>query len=237
MTKDTRTALLVFTLLATLSASATPADPKPTSGLQGEFFVETRTDGEVTATVLTSTDKDAFLKTHNDARKALGLPPLEWSEDIARYSLQWIKHNHPACFDAAVADKPIPMRHRPHDGEFKQRYGENLAWWMSTGNIDSRANKAVTLWLSEKADFDKLNQKKPYVVGDEQLKTAAPSSTALASAPERQPPVVGHYTQIVWRTTTKVGAARWTFKSKDKTIVFIVANYDPPGNYLGQKPY
>lgn len=218
---------LLLTLLTTLSAPVTSADhPSPKTPAENSF-TESKPTGTVTASLLTGADKHAFLKAHNDARKALNLPPLEWSDDIARFSLQWIKHNHNAYFDAAAADKPIPMQHRPHDGEFKQRYGENLAWWMSTGEIDPRASKAVTIWLSEKPDFDKLNKAKPYVVGDERSQTES----------DKQPPVVGHYTQIVWKNTTKVGAARWTFKSKDRTVVFIVANYDPPGNFLGQKPY
>lgn len=45
---------------------------------------------------------------------------------------------------------------------------------------------------------------------------------------------VGHYTQMVWRKSMRLGAG----KSKGKNgYWYIVANYDPPGNYLGEKPY
>ncbi len=44
----------------------------------------------------------------------------------------------------------------------------------------------------------------------------------------------GHYTQMVWKTTTKVGMGRATCNGG---LVVIVAEYDPPGNYMGQKPY
>lgn len=44
----------------------------------------------------------------------------------------------------------------------------------------------------------------------------------------------GHYTQMVWRNTTKIGMGRTTCPSGR---VVIVAEYDPPGNYMGQKPY
>jgi pathogenesis-related protein 1 len=47
-------------------------------------------------------------------------------------------------------------------------------------------------------------------------------------------PDVGHYTQLVWRNTKKVGMG--IAKSRDGKI-FIVANYFPAGNWLGQKPY
>jgi len=43
----------------------------------------------------------------------------------------------------------------------------------------------------------------------------------------------GHYTQIVWQDTTEIGCASGL--CKDKLIV--VCNYDPPGNFLGRKPY
>ena len=45
--------------------------------------------------------------------------------------------------------------------------------------------------------------------------------------------VCGHYTQIVWKNTTKVGCAQIECNG----MVTWVCNYDPPGNYVGQKPY
>ncbi|MDO9043525.1 MAG: CAP domain-containing protein [Desulfocapsaceae bacterium] len=43
----------------------------------------------------------------------------------------------------------------------------------------------------------------------------------------------GHYTQIVWQDTTQIGCAAGSCKGK----LIVVCNYDPPGNFLGQKPY
>ncbi|VDN38391.1 unnamed protein product [Dibothriocephalus latus] len=39
----------------------------------------------------------------------------------------------------------------------------------------------------------------------------------------------GHFTQIVWRGTEKVGFGM--ARSKDKKSLYIVARYFPPGNY------
>ncbi|KAL0939578.1 pathogenesis-related protein [Colletotrichum truncatum] len=44
----------------------------------------------------------------------------------------------------------------------------------------------------------------------------------------------GHYTQAVWKSTTKVGMA---FATDSKGATYVVARYSPPGNYLGEKPY
>lgn len=53
----------------------------------------------------------------------------------------------------------------------------------------------------------------------------------------------GHYTQVVWRATTRVGCATKVctrnspFGSQAPTWQYWVCNYDPPGNYRGQRPY
>jgi pathogenesis-related protein 1 len=45
--------------------------------------------------------------------------------------------------------------------------------------------------------------------------------------------ICGHYTQIVWKNTTEFGCA----KSVCDGSVTWICNYNPPGNYVGQKPY
>ena len=45
--------------------------------------------------------------------------------------------------------------------------------------------------------------------------------------------VCGHYTQVVWKTTERVGCAKIECDGMD----IWVCNYDPPGNWVGQKPY
>ncbi|OTB10774.1 hypothetical protein K445DRAFT_46475, partial [Daldinia sp. EC12] len=44
----------------------------------------------------------------------------------------------------------------------------------------------------------------------------------------------GHYTQCMWKSTTKVGMGL----AKDaKGSVYVVGRYSPPGNFIGEKPY
>jgi len=45
--------------------------------------------------------------------------------------------------------------------------------------------------------------------------------------------VCGHYTQIVWKNTTEVGCA----VARKGNQEYWVCNYNPPGNYIGQRPY
>ncbi|KAK2647656.1 hypothetical protein Ddye_015145 [Dipteronia dyeriana] len=44
----------------------------------------------------------------------------------------------------------------------------------------------------------------------------------------------GHYTQIVWRSTAKVGCARQKCTGGG---VLVICNYDPPGNYINENPF
>lgn len=46
--------------------------------------------------------------------------------------------------------------------------------------------------------------------------------------------VCGHYTQIVWRSSVHIGCAR---TKCGNGWMFVICNYDPPGNYLGERPY
>lgn len=43
----------------------------------------------------------------------------------------------------------------------------------------------------------------------------------------------GHYTQIVWANTTEVGCGTVTCNGLD----IWVCQYNPPGNFIGEKPY
>ncbi len=43
--------------------------------------------------------------------------------------------------------------------------------------------------------------------------------------------IIGHFTQVVWRNSTKMGVAR---ASNSSGWTYVVTNYSPPGNYVGQ---
>lgn len=45
---------------------------------------------------------------------------------------------------------------------------------------------------------------------------------------------VGHYTQIIWRDTKEVGCG---YADRQGTFDVLVCQYNPPGNYPGQKVY
>ena len=87
------------------------------------------------------------------------------------------------------------------------QHGENL--WIGTAGAYTQKDM-VDNWGSEKQYY--VHETYPKV---------APSG------------VVGHYTQIIWRTTSKVGCGIATFSGQE----VLACQYDPPGNWVGQKPY
>lgn len=87
-------------------------------------------------------------------------------------------------------------------------YGENLAWASFTSYT---AVAATNAWYNEKGDY-----------------TYASNSCASGK-------VCGHYTQVVWKNSTKLGCAGVICPNNGGIIYG--CNYDPPGNYSGQKPY
>lgn len=86
------------------------------------------------------------------------------------------------------------------------RYGENL--FMGTSGFFV-AKDVVTAWGNEKNDYN--HQKNKCKSGK----------------------MCGHYTQIVWESTQRVGCAKIQCDGND----LWVCNYDPPGNWVGQRPY
>uniref|UniRef100_A0A0E0LGN5 SCP domain-containing protein n=1 Tax=Oryza punctata TaxID=4537 RepID=A0A0E0LGN5_ORYPU len=98
------------------------------------------------------------------------------------------------------------LRHSSNSG-----YGENL-YWGPAGKAWTAAD-AVSNWMEEKAF---------YVYSSN---TCTKGSDLIEC---------GHYTQIVWRSTTSIGCARAVCNNGD---VIISCNYFPPGNLPNERPY
>lgn len=111
--------------------------------------------------------------------------------------------------DRLAFSKGCRMEHRPEKGKWEGKYGENL-YWSSGYKISEAHLLASRVWAEEKKDF-KNNPIHP-----------------------RNLATTGHYTQMVWHNTTQMGMGLTVCKNGD---VIVVANYNPPGNYVGEKAY
>jgi len=150
-----------------------------------------------------------MLWSHNKVRAKHKLPALEWSGALAGYAQQWANE--------LANNRRCTMQHRPDFGPFKQRFGENIFWaspeqW-SDGRITLQkftAPQIVSAWAEEESYYNyHTNQCQK---GED----------------------CGHYTQMVWKESRKVGCAIAVCKNKAQLWV---CNYDPPGNYYGERPY
>jgi len=142
-------------------------------------------------------DIEVLLREHNRVRADVGVGKLTWSKELNRYAQAWADH---------LAATTCQMKHRPHEGTWKQRYGENL--FIGTAGYYS-VREAVLAWESEKSDY----------------------RYGVFSGKSRKP--IGHYTQVIWKGSTKVGCGQALCNGN----LIVACNYDPPGNYIGEKPY
>lgn len=130
-------------------------------------------------------------------------------KDVGTPPLEW--STELAAYAQAWADnlakRNCAFEHRPHSGEFQQIHGENIFWGMGADYTALHASKS---WYDEIKDYKH-----------------GPLNNNNWS-------VAGHYTQMVWKSTTKVGIAKAVCKDGE---ILIVANYDPAGNYMGQSAY
>ena len=114
---------------------------------------------------LEGAEREHFLEAHNAARKAVGVDPVHWSDELAKVAAKSLEQQKDALIEAAEegweeARVALPT-HRADT-----RYGENVAGW--AGSTDRPAEFAVELWLREKAGFEKLSAVASYRTGDEQ---------------------------------------------------------------------
>ncbi len=107
--------------------------------------------------------------------------------------------------------RTVKFSHRPNN-----KFGENLAGFGAGGVLEG-----ANLWYAEKAS---------YTPG-----TPIPADFNNFKA--------GHYSQMVWRNSTEFGAGKALYQTTSpsgwprKGSWVLVGNYNPPGNYSGQKPY
>jgi pathogenesis-related protein 1 len=85
---------------------------------------------------MTAADIRAITTYHNKVRADVGVGPLQWSEELARYAQQWADH---------LAAANCSMAHRT-----QHRYGENL--FQGTAGPYTAVD-AATAWETEKKDY------------------------------------------------------------------------------------
>lgn len=124
----------------------------------------------------------------------------------------------PLCWSDSVAvvaqawADNCTWQHNPGRGFLGENIFGGSGNWLSNGALS-----AVELWAAEDEFYD------------------------YASNSCQSGEVCGHYTQIVWRSSEHLGCGIKLCNTGSPfgggSWTFVVCNYDPPGNWNGQKPY
>jgi uncharacterized protein YkwD len=161
---------------------------------------------------------------HNAVRAALNLnpplPDLTWSEDLAEFAQEWADN-------LATAANCGTIFHRD-----QRMYGENIAFRGSSRlTVEYAPEEAVESWAAEVECWEYGT-----ILGNNPP-TASSESCDQMCIDLQHSSGCGHYTQLVWRNTREVGCGYAQCKSGNFTDEVWVCNYNPPGNFIGQKPY
>lgn len=151
-------------------------------------------------------DGAAILAAHNRWRAQVGVAPLTYAPELAASAQAWANE--------LQRTNQCRMRHSQPQG----RYGENLYWASALVWSDGRrelsrvpAEQPVDAWGGEQSDYDHANNRC------------------------RPGKVCGHYTQLVWKTSTRVGCAMAVCEDSREQVW--VCHYQPAGNVVGHRPY
>jgi hypothetical protein len=150
-------------------------------------------------------ERQTILNLHNTYRAEVGVGPLIWDDQLAADAQKWVDKLVQRGGTLAHSNPSDP--NDPDTGRATGE-GENLAGGES-------AATAPTQWYEEKPAFD-----------------AAPNKSGFG---DENPDWVnwGHYSQMVWSATTKIGCGT----APGPRFQITSCRYSPPGNFDGQLPF
>lgn len=130
--------------------------------------------------------------------------------DVGVGVLQW---SDLLAADAALWAKNMAGKNRMYHSENDQRTGQGENLYMTTAtDKESSGRAAAQAWYEEIKDY-----------------TYSPIGSG-----QNNFGAIGHYTQMIWKTSTHVGMA---LAVSESGATYVVARYSPPGNFMGQTPY
>ncbi|GCE29250.1 hypothetical protein KDA_47340 [Dictyobacter alpinus] len=150
-------------------------------------------------------DQSTILATHNAYRSEVGInaPALQWSSDLAAGAQKWADN---------LATNIHDLQHS--DSSARPGLGENIAMESKGGYTPAQL---VDTW--GKTEIDGSSEQGNFKRG------TFPDISKTGNWAD-----AGHYTQVIWRTTTSVGCGL----ASDGTNDYLVCRYSPAGNMQGE---
>lgn len=152
-------------------------------------------------------DTKAMTKAHNDLRIKYGSPPLTYSKKLENAAKKWAAHlqaNGCSMVHSQGAVGPL---------------GENLYWSSAFKKANAKDEKGHWIWQRSLQDIDEASVVQAWY--DEVQWYDYETNSCDKGR------MCGHYTQIVWHTTTELGCA--AMACDDRSQVWI-CEYAPAGN-------
>ena len=118
-----------------------------------------------------------------------------------------------------------PLRWSPRLAAYAQRWADELASTTCRMQHRARPRFGENLFIGTAGHYRAVHAAKAWEEEKPLYKGGALTKSNWKPA--------GHYTQMIWRNTERVGCG----EAQCKGMLMVVCNYDPPGNYIGQKPY
>lgn len=152
-------------------------------------------------------DINKAITIHNNAREEVGVSKLVWSDKLAEDALNYAIY---------LSNIDIGLVH----SNSRNDQGENLYSSFKFQTINGVKSFIYSKTPYKDASLAWYDEISDYVYGP--IKNDSNFN------------IVGHYTQMIWSSTKKVGIASARSKSGN---VYVVARYFPTGNFIGEFPY
>ncbi|XP_028406916.1 uncharacterized protein LOC114529346 isoform X2 [Dendronephthya gigantea] len=167
-------------------------------------------------------DLDAFrqnqLNLHNYYRSLHGVPAMTLNETLTSQAQSYAellaeKNIFEHCADDKKDDINNEVSSCEEKGTCCYGAGENLATAFGSTRAETNATKN---WYDEIWDYNFCFDR-----GD---------SSESKKRPGHEDKDIGHFTQVVWKDSLQLGIGY--ARSADRTKVYVVARYTPPGNFI-----
>ncbi|WP_162918636.1 CAP domain-containing protein [Taklimakanibacter deserti] len=168
----------------------------------------------------------AICNEHNAVRAKHGVPALNWSADLASNAKNWVA----GCHTMTNSNGDEFFCHQSSQygcgTDPGYNYGENLSF----GYPSRGGQEAARQWYCEVNVYN-FDDPSPLLAGEDGGGTIFGDACNPANNPKK---VTGHFTQVIWRNTTRLGCAQNRCKlGGDDGIegTLWACEYDPPGNF------